>query len=129
MARDCADHGAAHRLEYLEKESMTGQATIFDAIAAREAAEAGIELAATNNRPLLEIARRLAAELGRRQRFVTADDVQRILIDRGYQESQLGNAAGSVFRGRQWKWHGQTVKSERVASHGRLLRVWEYTGD
>jgi hypothetical protein len=105
------------------------QTTIFDAIAAHEAAEAGIDLAAENNRPLLGLARRLAAELGRRQRFVTADDVQRALVERNLPESSLGNAAGSVFRGAKWKWDGVSVrKSERVASHGRLIRVWEYVG-
>jgi hypothetical protein len=119
----------------LEKESMravvqnSAQASIFDAIAAHEAAEAGIELAAENNRPLLEFARRLAAELGRRKRFVTADDVQRVLVERNLPESSLGNAAGSVFRGPEWKWDGVSVrKSTRVASHGRLIRVWEYVG-
>jgi hypothetical protein len=105
------------------------QRSIFDAIAANEAAAAGMDLAATNNRPLLEVARRLACELGRTKKFVTADDVQRLLIDRGYPESSLGNAAGSVFRGGQWKWNGDTVKSTRVASHGRLIRVWEYVGN
>jgi hypothetical protein len=105
------------------------QNTIFDAIAAREAAEAGINLAADNNRPLLEVARSLAAELGRRRGRVTADDVQRALIDRGYPESSLGNAAGSVFRGRCWYWDEvSTVKSTRVASHGRLIRVWDFVG-
>jgi hypothetical protein len=118
----------------LAEESMRGvannpaQATVFDAIAAREAAEAGMDLAATNNRPLLIIARQLAVEIGRRKGRVTADDVQAALIDRGYPESSLGNAAGSVFRGGQWRWNGETVKSTRVASHGRLIRVWEYVG-
>jgi hypothetical protein len=112
--------GAAHSV---------GQASIFDAIAAREAADAGIDQAATNNRPLLEVARRMAAELGRQRRFVTADDVQRGLIERGYPESSLGNAAGSVFRGGSWNWDGiSTIKSTRIASHGRLIRVWEYVG-
>jgi hypothetical protein len=106
----------------------SAQPSIFDAIAAREAAEAGMEIAAKNNRPLLIIARQLAVEIGRRKGRVTADDVQAALIDRGYPESSLGNAAGSVFRGGQWRWNGETVKSERVASHGRLIRVWTFVG-
>jgi hypothetical protein len=66
------------------------QSSIFDAIATHEAAEAGIDLAAENNRPLLGLARRLAAELGRRQRFVTADDVQRVLLERNRLERSEG---------------------------------------
>jgi hypothetical protein len=106
----------------------TQQTSIFDEIAAGEAAEAGMNLSAENNRPMLEFARGLAVELGRAKRFVTADDIQRVLVDKGFPESSLGNAAGSVFRGGNWRWNGQTVKSTRVASHGRLIRIWEYVG-
>lgn len=107
----------------------SNQSSIFDAIAAREQAEAGMNLAARNNQPQLEYARRLAVEIGREKRFVTADDVQRAMVDKGFPESSLGNAAGSVFRGRDWKWDGvRTIKSTRVASHGRLIRVWEFVG-
>lgn len=107
---------------------VQNQATIFDAIAAREVAEAGINLAARNANAVLVIAQRIAVDIGRRKRFVTADDVQAVLIEKGYLPEDLGNAAGSMFRGGSFKWHGQTVQSKRVASHGRLIRVWEYVG-
>ena len=43
---------------------------------AREAAEAGMAQAADRKKSLLEFAKKKAIELGRRQTFVTADDVQ-----------------------------------------------------
>jgi hypothetical protein len=109
---------------------QVSQSTIFDAIAAGEAAQAGMALAAANNGQVLEFAKKYAVELGRKQTFVTADDVQRVLIEKGFREHDLGNAAGSVFKNRKlWRWDGiRTVKSERVSSHGRLIRVWEYIG-
>ena len=112
----------------MEKAPVQSQSTIFDAIAANELAASGMELAARNAAPVLVVAQQAAIELGRRNRFVTADDVQAAMMAKGYTPQDLGNAAGSMFRGRCWKWHGKTVKSERVASHGRLIRVWEYVG-
>lgn len=105
------------------------QATIFDAIKANEAADAGIARAARNNSAVLDLAKRKAIELGKRQGFVTADDVQRALVDAGLTESDLGNAAGSVFRNRKlWVYTGRTVQSKRVSRHGALIRVWQYIG-
>lgn len=108
--------------------SEFAQSTIFDAIAANQAAEQGIALAAKNN-PLLAVAKQKAIELGRRHIFVTADDVQRALIDAGYPEGQLGNAAGSVFRNKNhWIDTERTVKSLRAKRHRALIRVWQYVG-
>jgi len=107
----------------------TGQISIFDAIAAREAAERGITLAAGKHAALLAIAREAARDIAleRPSRTVTADDVQAWLADSiGYDEGSLENAMGSVFRGKHWYWDGfSVVKSQRPKSHGRLLRVWK----
>ena len=106
------------------------QATIFDAIAAREAAEQGIAQAADNKKSLLEFAKKKAIELGRRNAFVTADDVQLALVANGISDRALGNAAGGVFKNKKlWTNTGRTVSSERVSSHGRLIRVWQYIGN
>lgn len=103
------------------------QTTIFDAIRANRLADAGVERAARGKGPLLDLARRGAVEIARSResKTVTADDVQAWLVRQGIEESKLGNAAGSVFRGPQWRYTGVTVKSQRPASHGRLIRVWE----
>ena len=106
------------------------QSTIFDAIAANQAAESGIDRAARNNASVLDLAKRKAIEIGRKQGIVTADDVQQALVDAGLSEHDLGNAAGSVFRNKSiWQYTGETVKSERVSRHGALIRKWKYIGN
>lgn len=105
------------------------QTTIFDAIAANAAKERGIAVASDNKQHELRFAQDVARDIGRRQGRVNADDVIRELLEKhGWQEGQLGNAAGAMFRGPCWIDTRETVKSERVASHGRLIRVWRYVG-
>lgn len=107
------------------------QSTIFDAIAANEAADQGIARAATHNSTVLEAAKQQAIEIGRVKGEVTADDVQAALMAAGWGEEDLGNAAGSVFRNpKLWLWDdNRTVKSTRVKRHGALIRVWKYIGN
>jgi hypothetical protein len=100
---------------------------LFDAIAAREAAEQGIATAEINKRTLLDEARGIAVELGREKRFVTADDVVRRYSFR-HPHDPLGNAAGGIFKGKEWRDTGRRVRSKRVNSHARELRVWEFIG-
>lgn len=106
---------------------------LFDAAAARERAEQGIAVAGANKASLLELAKRLAVEIGRRQRFVTADDVAFALAtrpERPISEEALGSAAGGLFKNRKdWWFTGRYVASQRENSHGRMLRVWEYVGN
>lgn len=105
------------------------QLSIFDAIEAREAAERGMDRAAENKASLLEFAKGVARKLGRSRPFVTADDVQRELIEtHKISDRALGNAAGSLFKGSDWECIG-TCKSERVSAHGRLIRKWRYVGN
>ncbi len=80
--------------------------------------------AANNNATLLEEAREIARTIARRVGEVTADDVQMELQRRGYSIKALGNAAGSIFRGREWHWTGRLVKSARIHAHANMLRVW-----
>jgi hypothetical protein len=108
---------------------MLQQSTIFDAIATNSAKERGISVASEGKQHELRFAQDVAREIGRRQGRVTADDVIRELIEvHGWQEGQLGNAAGGIFRGSSWTFTGETVKSQRVSSHGRLIRVWRFNG-
>lgn len=105
---------------------------------AREEAEAerGKQLAAErpDRREVLRLARRLAREIaldgsGRCGfRLCTADDVQLALEGEGHTSADLGNAAGSIFQGPEWRWTGHRVKSGRAGSHGNELKVWEYVG-
>ena len=101
---------------------------LFDLAESQRHAEIGIALAAENNAPLLlkarEIARRIALECGE----VTADDVQERLMMLGHRSDALGNAAGSIFKSREWQYTGRTVNSKRINAHARLIRVWRYVG-
>lgn len=109
---------------------MSESLPLFDAALANEAAERGIAQAAEHKRSLLKFARQVAIGLGKQKVFVTADDVQRELAEiHNISDRALGNAAGSLFRGGNWVWTGETAKSIRVHSHGRLLRVWKYIGN
>ncbi len=102
--------------------------TLFDYAETQRHAEAGIAIAAENNATVLHQVKEIARELGRKQIFVNADDVQREMAKRKIRSETLGNAAGSVFKGREWRFAGRYVASERIASHGRMIRVWQYIG-
>jgi hypothetical protein len=106
------------------------QRDLWDAGAGEAAREAGMALAANRRRDLLHYARQLAVWIAWRRpdREVTADDVQRELSRQGVSVRALGNAAGSLFAGRCWRWTGKFVKSERAHAHRNLLRVWRYIG-
>jgi hypothetical protein len=69
-----------------------------------------------------ELARRLALE--RKDREVTADDVQLQLQGLGFGPGALGNAAGSLFVGPEWQFTGLWRKSERASNHAHQNRVW-----
>ena len=103
---------------------MNEQITIFDAIESAKQAEAGIALAASHKPSLLAIARGIAVGIAEASpnRTCDADQVVRELERRNL--GQLGNAAGSLFRGKAWEFTGQFKKSERVHAHSNLLRVW-----
>jgi len=100
------------------------QKTIFDAIEAEEGRRKGMAKAAETREPILQVARRLAIEISRIRGKVTADDVQKALIRRGYHPSELGPAAGSIFKTGDFEFTGEWIKSERVSNHSRYLRVW-----
>ena len=62
-------------------------------------------------------------------RFVTMDDVRKQAKNLGVDISDLGNAAGSVFRPKAlWKFTGEFRASEKVSRHANANRVWEYIG-
>ena len=97
---------------------------LFDAAESERLKEAGIAAAAEGREYLLEIARDRARLVARERGEVTMDDVVAALVADGFDPAQLGNAAGAVFKGREWVFTGRFVRSARVASHSNLLRVW-----
>lgn len=64
-------------------------------------------------------ARIIALEIG----YANADLVHERLIADGYKSWELGNAAGAVFRGKEWECIGY-IKSTREGNHARTIRQW-----
>jgi hypothetical protein len=64
--------------------------------------------------------------LSTKQQYITADDVQRELVALGYKVSDLGNAAGAIFRGNEYvtKVEGVTVRSKRAGRRGSVIGVY-----
>jgi hypothetical protein len=101
----------------------------FDAVESERHRDAGVALAADNNAMRLVQAKDIARELWfRLRRPVSMDDVILEMTKR-HNVKTLGNAAGSVFAGRDWKWSGEFTKSIRINAHRNLLRLWIYIGE
>jgi hypothetical protein len=85
----------------------------------------GMERAASARKELLlraqSIARLIAMESP--NRTCASDDVQELMTELGIDPSELGNAAGSLFRGKGWTLV-TTRKSRRTAAHARRIGVW-----
>lgn len=91
----------------------------------------GMEEAARNRKRLLEVARDCAEEMSYMISGgeCTSDDVAGAMERSGYRYESLGNAAGSIFRGKEWVFTGEWVASKRPSSHGRMIRLWRYEGE
>ncbi len=85
----------------------------------------GMARAASSRKALLLRAQRIAVCIaqGRTDRTCASDDVQEALVAVGVDPSELGNAAGSVFRGKEWELV-TTRKSRRTLAHARRIGVW-----
>jgi hypothetical protein len=88
--------------------------------------ERGRGIAARRRAALLSIAREAAEilALAHPRRLCSADDVALFLCGCGYRVSDLGNAAGSIFRGGPWRSTPLRVRSVRRRSRSRELKVW-----
>lgn len=83
--------------------------------------DAGMTLAATNRKELLEQARRQVRLRASLNGTATADDLDEDL------RVQLGPAAGSVFKGDDFEFTGERVRSTMDSNHARELKVWRLT--
>ena len=88
----------------------------------------GMEEAARNRKRLLEVARDCAEEMSCYWEC-TSDHVAGAMERSRYRYESLGNAAGSIFRGKEWVFTGEWVASKRPSSHGRMIRLWRYEGE
>ena len=87
--------------------------------------EEGMKKAADGRPFLLEVARDTAWMIAIERGEVTSDDVAEMMEDNGYFWSDLGNARGSVFVGKEWKFTGRYKKSTRPSAHARDIKIWE----
>ena len=100
-----------------------GAVIAFDPLRGQQLKDEGMARAALARAGALADARRLAVRiaLGRASQTATADDVARSYPD-------LGPAAGSLFKGRDWVWTGEWAASRRASNHRRHNRVWRLVG-
>jgi hypothetical protein len=101
--------------------------TLFDAAESQRRKEIGCELAAAARKQKLQVAQEIANELAKQHGSVHMDMVAAEMLSRGCDPNELGNAAGTIFKGKQWMWTGEFVASHRVSRHSGLLRVWRKT--
>lgn len=73
------------------------------------------------------VAQEIAIQLGRTKTYVTIDMIQIELNKLGFTSRQLGNAAGHIFRGKNWK-RCRSPRSTRKSNHGRRMTLWRYVG-
>ena len=100
---------------------------VYDLFEGRKERDKGMLDAALNQGEKLALAREIAVELGRRQTFLSIDDVNRTLLDRhGIQT--LGMAAGSVFKIPCFRATDRFKPTRKITSHARPVRIWEYIG-
>ena len=95
----------------------------FDLQAGVDAKVRGMSLAENNRATLLLTARSAARIAARKLGKITIDDVIQTMQAYGHACS-LGQAAGSVFKGKEWVFTGEWRKSSRVSNHARQNRVW-----
>ena len=81
----------------------------------------GMKQAAQSRALMLSVARFCALQHAKSHGTCTADDAVRYFTPA--MKSELGNAAGSIFKGQEWIHNGYT-KSHRPSAHARVIGVW-----
>jgi hypothetical protein len=97
--------------------------TLFDYAQSIQERDKGIKTATSGREQALARARSIAKMIAQINGNITADDVRREYEYRGGSWEDLGNAAGSIFKGKQWQCVG-FENSTVTTSHARALRVW-----
>ena len=96
-------------------------------VAEVKAAAQGISAAVKSHNKVFVTAQAIAITLAKSNGTVNADKVQDTLVNQGFTSADLGNAAGALFRGKNWKKVG-TIKSTRQGNHAREISNWQYVG-
>lgn len=96
---------------------------LFDLLEAERHRDIGISIAAENRGEVLHRAKEIAREIAesRFSRECCADCVAKRLTPG--ERKALGNAAGAIFKGREWRFV-RYEKCKRINAHARTIRVW-----
>jgi hypothetical protein len=89
------------------------------------AKEAGIAQAASHRAEILREAREAARHLSWLHGETNADEVAAQLELQSIDSTELGNAAGAIFRGKGWTFVGYK-KSVRVSRHANKIGIWAF---
>ena len=100
---------------------------VLDLAAGQQAKEEGMKKAAESRPSLLSLARSAARTICVRRGEVYMDLVYVELLKIGVTPKDLGNAAGSVFRGAEWVFTGRLHTSTRKDRHAGAQRIWVNT--
>ena len=94
---------------------------------ALELRDQGISVAVATRAELVAVIRAELKQIAARRmsKLATADDVHEILIALKMRHSDLGNAAGALFRDGHWLFTGEWKQSMRSPNHARAIRVWK----
>tara|TARA_R110000824_G_scaffold162525_1_gene338214 strand:- start:344 stop:694 length:351 start_codon:yes stop_codon:yes gene_type:complete len=105
-------------------------ADLFSLAEGKRRRNKGMDAATEGRESLLQEARDIARACARYSDdgCATADDVARVFAQRDLDYSLLGNAAGSIFKGSQWLFTGEYMKSTRASAHARDIKVWRLSG-
>ena len=107
--------------------SLNFDSVTFSRSLSQLAKEHGLQSSADSRKRILDTAKEVARSLARMHGRVDADMVQAELMQIGITPEDLGNAAGSIFRGKHWRCVGRKP-STRVSRHGNEIRIWSLIG-
>lgn len=98
----------------------------MDLFAGMDARDEGIAKAAESRNGLVEQVRSHLKLLARSRgnRIASADDFEHVLALMGKNYSDLGNAAGAIFKTDDWEFTGTWTPSQRKSNNARYIRVW-----
>jgi hypothetical protein len=115
-----------NQLTFIEAKPYADVATPKTEVAA---AQQGISAAVKSHNRVFTVAQAFAVALAKSNAIgvTNADAVQAKLAEQGFTSADLGNAAGALFRGKNWKKYN-TQKSARKGNHAREISNWMYVG-
>ena len=76
----------------------------------------------------LEYARIVAVRLAKCRGSCSIDDIHFALTRERRSWSRFAKVAGNIFRGKDWVFTGEWVKSRRERNRSRKVKLWRYVG-